>query len=92
MKNQTVILRVGTGTKANLETTIEGWQGELVMATDAGNEGRLLICPANETGFVSPVGGVTPPSITGSRNGNVALANLLDALETLGIITNNTTA
>lgn len=31
------------------------------------------------------------PSITGSRGGNVALANLLTALDTAGIISNNTT-
>lgn len=33
----------------------------------------------------------TPPTITGSRGGNAALASLLTALATLGVITDNTT-
>lgn len=35
---------------------------------------------------------VSPPSVTGSRGGNAALASLLTALAGLGLITNNTTA
>jgi hypothetical protein len=35
---------------------------------------------------------VSPPSVTGSRGGNAALASLLTALASLGLITNNTTA
>lgn len=35
---------------------------------------------------------VSPPSITGSRGGNAALANLITALATLGLVTDNTTA
>ncbi|MFC8171196.1 hypothetical protein [Streptomyces sp. NPDC057325] len=35
---------------------------------------------------------VAKPSVTGSRGGNVALASLLSALATLGLITDNTTA
>lgn len=33
-----------------------------------------------------------PPSVTGSRGGNAALASLLTELDTLGIIEDNTTA
>jgi len=36
--------------------------------------------------------GAVPPSITGSRGGNAALANLLSQLATSNIITDNTTA
>jgi hypothetical protein len=39
--------------------------------------------------FTTPV---SPPSVTGSRGGNAALASLLTALASLGMITNNTTA
>jgi len=35
--------------------------------------------------------GVTPPSVTGSRGGNAALASLLTALAANNIITDNTT-
>lgn len=35
---------------------------------------------------------VDPPSVTGSRGGNAALASLLSALNTLGLIIDNTTA
>jgi hypothetical protein len=33
-----------------------------------------------------------PPTVTGSRDGNAALASLLDALETQGLIIDGTTA
>ena len=36
-------------------------------------------------------GGVTRPTITGSRGGNAALASLLTALSQLGLVTDNTT-
>lgn len=36
--------------------------------------------------------GTTPPSVTGSRGGNAALASLLTTLATMGLITNSTTA
>lgn len=35
---------------------------------------------------------VAPPSVTGSRGGNAALASLLTVLAGLGLITDNTTA
>lgn len=35
---------------------------------------------------------VSPPSVTGSRGGNAALASLLTVLASLGLITDNTTA
>jgi hypothetical protein len=35
---------------------------------------------------------VTPPSITGSRGGNAALADLLTQLDSIGLINDNTTA
>lgn len=37
-------------------------------------------------------GGTTRPTITGSRGGNAALANLLTALSNMGLITDSTTA
>lgn len=72
---------------------MQGWAGEIAMCTDAGNEGKLLICPATESGFVNVVSGSNPPDITGSRaDTDDALANLLTALAALGIITDSTTA
>lgn len=63
------------------------------MCTDAGNEGKLLVCPATESGFVNVVAGSNPPNVTGSRaNTEAALANLLTALAALGLITDSTTA
>jgi len=46
---------------------------------------------ANQVGFygASPA---SKPTITGSRGGNAALASLITALATLGLITDNTTA
>ena len=94
MLNKTpMIIRAGTGDKATLEATVQGWAGELAMCTDSGNEGKLLICPATESGFVNVVAGSNPPDITGSRaNTEAALANLLTALAALGLITDSTTA
>lgn len=94
MLNKTpMIIRAGTGTKATLAATIQGWAGELAMCTDAGNEGKLLICPATESGFVNAVAGSNPPEITGSRaDTEAALANLLTALAALGLITDSTTS
>lgn len=92
MLNKTpMVLRVGTGTKSVLGTTQQGWQGELIMSTDGANAGRLWICPTTESAFVSPVGGVTPPTITGSLSDGTALASLLTELAALGIIIDGTT-
>jgi len=46
---------------------------------------------ANQVGFygASPA---SKPSVTGSRGGNAALASLITALATLGLVTDNTTA
>lgn len=87
-----MVLRVGTATKSVLGSTLQGWQGELQMSTDGANAGRLWICPTTESAFVSPVGGVTPPTITGSRGDGTALANLLTQLAALGIIVDSTTS
>jgi len=71
---------------------VQGWAAELAMCTDAGNEGKLLICPATESGFVNVVAGSNPPTITGSRaDTDDALANLLTALAALGLIVDSTT-
>lgn len=52
---------------------------------------HVLDGTANQAGFfgATPVG---RPAVTGSRGGNAALASLLTALATLGLITDNTTA
>lgn len=95
MLNKTpMIIRVGTGAKAILEATGLGWQAEVAMCTDAGNEGRVLICPATEDGFVSPITGSNPPTITGSRSTDTAdiLAQLLTMLEDALIIVDDTTS
>lgn len=95
MLNKTqMVIRAGTGTKAVLAATVQGWQGEIAMCTDAGNEGRLLVCPATESGFVSPITGSNPPTITGSRTTDVAsiLAQLLTMLANAKVIVDGTTA
>lgn len=95
MLNKTpMVIRVATGEKATLEATGQGWAAELAMCTDAGNEGRLFICPATESGFVSPITGSNPPEITGSRSSDTAdiLAQLLTMLEDALIIVDSTTA
>lgn len=56
-----------------------------VFTVGEGNAGNPLM------GFFG-TGATDRPSITGSRGGNVALANLLTALQTLGLVINNTTA
>jgi hypothetical protein len=53
--------------------------------------GHTLDGPGNKVGFY----GANPaakPTVTGSRGGNAALASLLTALATLGLITDSTTA
>lgn len=68
----------------------------------AATGGKLMTAGAGATCLTWGAGGTTlgfygnaavaRPSVTGSRGGNAALASLLTALDTLGIITNNTTA
>lgn len=94
MLNKTpMITRVSYGEKATLQSSITGWQGELAICTDTGNEGRLLICPATESGFVSPITGSNPPTITGSRSSDTAdiLAQLLTMLSDANVIVDGTT-
>jgi len=89
MLNKTpMIVRASLGTQTILRATAIGWQGEMGLSTDTG---RLWVCPTTESPFVSPVGGSSPPSVTGSRGGNAALASLLTALASLGVILDNTT-
>lgn len=94
MLNKTpMIIRVSYGEKATLENSIMGWRGELAICTDAGNEGRLLVCPATESGFVSPITGANPPTITGSRAADYdsILAQLLTMLADANVIVDGTT-
>lgn len=58
-----------------------------VIATDANGGVRF----PTRVGFFDrqPIG---KPSITGSRGGNAAVANLLTSLANMGLITNNTTS
>src|ERR1700741_3439712 len=63
------------------------------LSADAlyGSVKHTLEGAANQVGFygASPA---SKPTITGSRGGNAALASLITALATLGLITDNTTA
>jgi len=53
--------------------------GQLMASISGGAWGPLVI------------GAPTPPSVTGSRAGNAALASLLTALATQGLVIDNTT-
>jgi hypothetical protein len=60
-------------------------------ATAFGGRVHTLDGPGNKAGFY----GATPaskPAVTGSRGGNAALASLISALATLGLVTDSTTA
>lgn len=59
-----------------------------IMQFDTDGGVRFL---SPEIGFFSAAAG-TKPTITGSRGGNAALASLLSALATLGLLTDSTTA
>lgn len=48
------VFTVTLGTQTVLTRTIQGWQGELALATDTG---RLMFCAATETPF-APVQGI----------------------------------
>ena len=52
---------------------------------------RMVDVGLNKLGFFTATA-VTKPIVTGSRAGNAALASLLTALATLGLITDSTTA
>lgn len=90
----TLLLTSGTGV-ASGNVTIRPGSG-------SGSNGSVLIQQAAgpTTGILVSASGLafwggTPsvrPSVTGSRGGNAALASLLTVLDTMGLITNNTTA
>lgn len=67
-------------------TTTDGMTagGSLAIAKDLAHRGTLV-------GFFNTAP-AAKPTITGSRGGNTALASLLTALATLGLITDNTSA
>ena len=89
MLNKTpMIIRASLGTQTVLRATLSGWQGEIAVSTDTG---RMWVCPTTESPFVSPVGGSSPPSITGSRGANAAVTSLIAQLAALGVIVDNTT-
>jgi len=54
--------------------------------------GNQVIVDANGISFFDVGGGVPKPTVTGSRGGNAALASLLTALASLGLINDSTTA
>lgn len=70
-----------------------------VRAAVAAASSGSIVGPTGPTGATGPAGatGATGPmpspavDVTGSRGGNAALANLLTALATLGLITDSTT-
>lgn len=59
----------------------------------AGARGGVLVgAAADKIGFFGSVTGVVKPAVAGSRGGNAALASLLTALASLGLLTDNSTA
>ena len=74
-----------------------GYKMSFVIGTDrhhiqdaAGTFTHMTFKDDGSVGFFG-AGGVTRPTITGSRGGNAALTSLLSALANLGLITNSTT-
>ena len=63
----------------------------LLVHGKGGNGGAVLGASGARAGFFGATPGLKP-SITGSRGGNAALADLLTQLATLGLITDSTTA
>ncbi len=63
-------------------------------ATGSGTAGTVRLCTATTQllAFYSSGTGTAQQTVTGSRGGNAALASLLTALATLGLIVDNTTA
>jgi len=76
-----VLLRPNSGSGSNGSVIIQQATGPTAVIT------------ASPTGLAFWNGtAANRPSITGSRGGNAALASLLTALDSMGLITNNTTA
>lgn len=90
------------GISVNLAGAGTAAQGVYVDATEGGTTGHLLRLRNNNADkfVVSPDGGpgfygaapVAKPTVTGSRTDGTALASLLTALATLGLITDSSTA
>lgn len=64
--------------------------GDIILNTDAG--GVVRVGGGSESLAFNGGGGATVQTITGSRGGNAALANLLTGLANYGLIINNTSA
>ena len=82
-------------------TEVQAPNGSVAVTADTTGLGHITLDASNvdvaptsgsKVGFFNPGGGpVGRQTITGSRGGNVALANLLTALANLGLIANSTT-
>lgn len=66
--------------------------GALVLAGDPVADLEAATKRFVEAAVATGLAPAEPPAVTGSRGGNAALASLLDALATLGLITNSTSA
>lgn len=75
--------------------TLGGDQIFVLPAADGNNDDVQVTDGAGNLSYKAPavaIAGATPPSVTGSRGGNAALASLLTVLAGLGLITDNSTA
>jgi hypothetical protein len=94
----TRLLRTNSGANADSRLLHRGTGNLIAKAEDAG--GQVVLETQNGVKVVASDTGVgfygaaasAKPTITGSRGGNAALASLLTALGTLGLLTDNTTS
>lgn len=79
-----------TGNAGNVSIGVSGLQTQ-VSSNFRANENAVIAGTTTDTvGFYGATG-IARPTITGSRGGNVALANLLTQLDNMGLIQNSTT-
>lgn len=82
---QTLVISAG-----NSAVECDGSTNSLFVGTGPGGTNITYGRSTSTMGFFG-ASTVAQPNVTGSRGGNVALANLLTALNNLGLITNSTT-
>ncbi|MBL3664556.1 collagen-like protein [Streptomyces sp. M2CJ-2] len=83
-------IEIGSGTGAR-DTNLRRSAANEWTTDDALIVSLMLRHLGNTLGFYGATA-ATKPTVTGSTGGNAALASLISALATLGLITNNTTA
>jgi len=79
-----------TGNAGNVSIGVSGLQTQ-VSSNFRANENAIIAGAATDTVGFYGAAGITRPTVTGSRGGNVALANLLTQLDNMGLIQNSTT-